>query len=170
MCIQSLSGEGTVSAVKGTISTLMDGVIPLCVVIPTNLGIIGKLTLDNKLRHNLGASTSNVDEATKITVMLLSITVTYIVLIVPMTVVVLMVDGGGRKLSDYALLIAFSNLPYLNMSLNFYLYLLSGQMFRNEVKHFLTRYCKCYSNEKESPEESAGDSGISTANTESNYI
>ena len=66
MCIQSLSGEGTVSAVKGTISTLMDGVIPLCVVIPTNLGIIGKLTLDNKLRHNLGASTSNVDEVTKI--------------------------------------------------------------------------------------------------------
>ena len=87
-----------------------------------------------------------------------------------MTLVVLMVDGGGRKLSDYALLILFSNLPYLNMSLNFYLYLLSGQMFRNEVKHFLTRYCKCYSNEKESPEESAGDSGISTANTESNYI
>ena len=119
---------------------------------------------------NLGASTSNVDEVTKITVMLLSITVTYIILIVPMTVVVLMVDGGGRKLSDYALLIAFSNLPYLNMSLNFYLYLLSGQMFRNEVKHFLTRYCKCYSNEKESPEEPAGNSSTSTAETESNYI
>ena len=78
----------------------MDGVIPLCLVIPTNLGIIGKLILDSKVRNNLGASTGSGDEVTKITVMLLSITVTYIVLVVPMTVVVLMVDGSGRKLSD----------------------------------------------------------------------
>ena len=148
----------------------MDGVIPLCFVIPANLGIIGKLILDSKVRSNLGASTSNGDEVTKITVMLLSITVTYIVLVVPMTVVVLMVDGSGRKVSDYARLIAFSNIPYLNMSLNFYLYLLSGQMFRNEVKQFLRRYCKCYSSETESHEESAGTSSISVADTDANYI
>ena len=56
------------------------------------------------------------------------------------------------------------------MSLNFYLHLLSGQMFRNEVKQLLGKYCKCKSSETERHEESAGASSISIADTDSNYI
>ena len=59
-----------------------------------------------------------------------------------MTVTVYITNAGETQ-SGLLLIVAFSNLHYLNMSLNFYLYLLSGQMFRQEVNEFLERCFRC---------------------------
>ena len=57
-----------------------------------------------------------------------------------MTVCILISRSGE---TNFNTLIAISNLPYLNMSLNFYLYFLSGKMFRNEFKRLMRRYFPC---------------------------
>ena len=59
--------------IKITISSLLFSVIPLCIVIPSNVAIIIKLFLHKKYRRSLHANCSNT-ETTKITVMLLSVT------------------------------------------------------------------------------------------------
>ena len=125
--------------IKITISSLLFSVIPLCIVIPSNVAIIIKLFLHKKHRRSLHASCSNT-ETTKITVMLLSVTVAYIVLLVPTTISIILFRLGEFS---YNTLILLSNLPYLNMSLNFYLYFLSGNMFRNEFKQLMRRYYSC---------------------------
>ena len=109
--------------------------VPLCVVIPTNLAIVVKLLLQRKERQRLGA-TSATDEATKATIMTMSVTVTYIILLLPMSIYIILTDGGR---SNHHILIALANLPYLNMSLNFYLYFLSGKMFRLETIKMLKK-------------------------------
>ena len=110
-------------------------VVPLCVVIPTNLAIVLKMLLQRKERQRLGA-TSAKDEATKVTIMTLSVTVTYIILLLPMSIYIILSDSGR---SNYHMLVVLANLPYLNMSLNFYLYFLSGKMFREETIKMLKK-------------------------------
>ena len=90
--------------------------------------------------NELGSS-SKADDTTKATIMLLSITIAYVVLMVPMmiTIVIYTYSQAG---SYYHVIIILSNLPYLNMSINFYLYFLSGKMFRYKVKEMLQRCLK----------------------------
>ena len=109
--------------------------VPLCVLIPTNLAIVVKMLLQRKERQRLGA-TSAPDEATKVTIMTLSVTITYIILLLPMSIYIILSKGGR---SNYHILVALANLPYLNMSLNFYLYFLSGKMFREETIKMLKK-------------------------------
>ena len=168
MCVHTVTSQSTAAAVKTTISTMFIGVIPLCLVIPTNIAIIVKLVIQSRVRHTLGATTT--DEVTKITVMLLSITVSYIILSLPMTVVVFRTNAGQTQYGQL-LLVAFSNLPYLNMSLNFYLYFLSGQMFRQEVREFLGRCFRCGSKAGDIQlTQNSRSSSTKTMETQSNHI
>ena len=121
--------------IKTTISNLTMAAVPLCVVIPTNLAIVVKMLLQRKKRQRLGATFAT-NEATKVTIMTLSVTVVYIILLLPMSIYIILSDGGR---SNYHILVLLANLPYLNMSLNFYLYFLSGKMFREETIKMLKK-------------------------------
>ena len=125
-----------------TFRDLLICIVPLCIVIPTNVAIIVKLIQHRKLMNELGSS-SKADDTTKATIMLLSITIAYVVLMVPMmiTIVIYTYSQAG---SYYHVIIILSNLPYLNMSINFYLYFLSGKMFRYKVKEMFQRCLKPY--------------------------
>ena len=51
-------------------------IIPLCIVIPTNIAIIVKLVVYKNYRQNLFVNSDNTAETAKITLKLLSVTVT----------------------------------------------------------------------------------------------
>ena len=109
------------------------------------------MILHGRMRRDLGV-TGNLDEMRKVTVMLLSVTVTYCVLTIPITVYIICADFElNHTEKDYLWLIVLSNLPFLNMSLNFYLYCLSGKMFRDEVRQLIRRFCRRCCKIKEAP-------------------
>ena len=125
-----------------TFRDLLICIVPLCIVIPTNVAIIVKLLHHRNLMNQLGSSTK-ADDTTKATIMLLSITIAYVVLMVPMMITIV-IYKNSRPGSYYHVIIILSNLPYLSMSINFYLYFLSGKMFRNKVKEMFQRCLKPY--------------------------
>ena len=132
--------KGKLLEIKSTISFLLMAVIPLCVVIPTNITIILKVVLQRKQRLQLGAGSSR-DETTKVTLMTLSVTISYIILLLPMSIYIFISNADQ---SNYHIIIALANLPYLNMSINFYLYFLSGKRFREETIKLLRKiFCNC---------------------------
>ena len=71
--------------------------IPLCVVIPTNLAIVLKIITHKKKRLPFGAG-SSIDETTKVTFMTLSVTISYTILLLPMSIYLLVSD---RSQSNY---------------------------------------------------------------------
>ena len=122
-----------------TFRNLLVCIIPLCIVIPTNVAIVIKLMCHKRLMQRFGTSTK-ADDTVKTTVMLLSMTITYVLLMVPMTITIIIYTNNQR--SYYGVMIILSILPYLNMSINFYLYFLSGRMFRGKVKEMLHHILK----------------------------
>ena len=128
--------------IKTTIGDLLVCIIPLCIIIPTNIAIIVRLVNHRKFRQKFD-TTSKSDETSKVTIMLMSVTVTYVILMLPMTVAMIIYNNSNPS-TYYGMIIIMSNFPYLNMSANFYLYFFSGRMFRDKVAELFTtksQYC-----------------------------
>ena len=137
--------------IKTTIGDLLVCIIPLCIVIPTNVAIVVRLVNHRKFRQQFGTGSKS-DETSKITIMLLSVTVTYVILMAPMTIIMI-IYNNSKPDNYYGMIIIMSNFPYLNMSANFYLYFLSGKMFRDKVAELFTSYVRlCCSTPKPSRE------------------
>ena len=143
--------------------TLLFSIIPLSIIIPTNIAIIVKLVIHSTIRRNLGVNT-NVDEVTKVTCMLLSVTVTFVILLVPFSVFLAISEESNTGLH-----VILTNLPYLNISINFYLYFLSGNMFRVEVKALLSKWFTKCSKTKESDEFTQLSCVTTKANSQTLY-
>ena len=59
----------------------------------------------------------------------------------PMTIIMI-IYNNSKPDNYYGMIIIMSNFPYLNMSANFYLYFLSGQMFRDKVGELFASYVR----------------------------
>ncbi len=128
----SMNMASRVLKIKDVISFLLVNVIPLCIMIPSNIAILVKLYRRYTKRRELGASNLNENERVKMTVMLSSVTVVYIVLQSPLTIYTLLY---GMKLGK--IMFVFRSLEILNGSLNFYLYFMSAKLFREKVFEML---------------------------------
>ncbi len=132
-------GLSKVLKIKDVISLLLVNVIPLCIMIPSNIAILVKLYRRYAKRRELGASNLNEDEMVKMTVMFSSVTIVYMVLQSPLTIYTLLY---GMKLGK--MMFVFRSLEILNASLNFYLYFMSAKLFREKVFEMLG----CFEGEK----------------------
>ena len=124
---------------------------PLCIVLPSNAAIIVKMIKQSKFRRQFGSNGSG-NDSVKVTIMLLSVSVAYILLVLPMAILTFIHEASNSD-THYGTVILLSNLTYLNMSVNFYLYFLSGKIFRQKLKQLLKSYlqlCAMFSKQFES--------------------
>ena len=94
------------------------------------------MIIQKTLPQNLGLN-NNTEDVAKVTVMLLSITVTFIVLLAPLFIIVQIKQFTASHVFITLYLL------YLNMSLKFYLCRLSGKMFRDEALKCFGRCVRC---------------------------
>ena len=127
------------------IRAIIYGTIPLIIVIPCNLIIMVKLYQQKRRMKLLTQSNALSDEkkSYNITVMILSVTVSYSILILPYSIYLTCCQYSATA---SGLLSILSTIPELNASINFYLYFMSSQIFKNEVKKQLSKmflFCGC---------------------------
>ncbi len=127
------------------IRAILYGTIPLVIVIPCNIMIMVKLYQQKKKMKMLTQkdALSNEKKSYNVTVMILSVTVSYSVLILPYSIYLTCCQFSGTA---SGLMSVISIIPELNASVNFYLYFLSSNVFKNEVKKQLSKiflFCGC---------------------------
>ena len=138
-------------------------VVPLCMVIPSNAAIIVKMIKQRKFRRQFDSNGSG-NDSVRVTIMLLSVSIACILLVLSMAILTVL-HKASRSDTHYGTVIILSNLPYLNMSVNFYLYFMSGKLFRQQLKQLLKNYlqlCPMFSNNFEREQE---QEQISLSNT-----
>ncbi len=121
---------------------MMVGQIPLLILIPSNLAIIIQVIRHSRQSKQLQQAEQN--EATKargVTIMVLSITVSFIILQLPFSIWSTCCDHFGP---EYRIVGNVMTLfPVINCSLNFYLYFLSSVSFRNQVSIEFSKMFAC---------------------------
>ena len=149
------------------IRAILYGTIPLIIVIPCNLIIIVKLYQQKKRMKLLTQRDAISDEkkSYNVTVMILSVTISYSVLILPFSIYLTCCQYAATA---SGLLSILSILPEINASINFYLYFLTSHVFKNEVKKQLSRMflfcgCKQFGNNLVGPVESGVSMGGSSS-------
>ena len=60
-------------------------VVPLCIVIPSNAAIIAKMIKQSKFRRQFDSNGSG-NDSVRVTIMLLSVSIAYILLVLPMAI------------------------------------------------------------------------------------
>ena len=118
----------------GDLRSLLIGQLPLLLIIPANAIIVGKV-LYQKRKMKLINEKAKGDEkrALHITIMILSVTLTYIALILPFSAFMFCCSSDKNKL------MILSILPTTNASINFYMYFLSSKIFRAEVRQQMSK-------------------------------
>ncbi len=142
------------------------GQIPLLLIIPANVIIVGKVLYQRK-KIQKGED----KRALNVTKMILSVTLTYIAFTLPLSIyqTCCNLEGKGQLSGNLAIMTAFST---INASINFYMYFLSAKIFRDEVQHqilqiFLFFGCKKGANNLVAPLEGS-TSGTGSTQTGQN--
>ncbi len=118
------------------IRRLFIAIIPLIVIIPTNIVIIVKVISQHRdMRQCIAVTQQQLTKkkSIKVTILTLSITFSYIVLNIPGNVFFLCCRENSKLISPLILL------PMLNASVNFYAYTLASAEFRKKVKLLLSK-------------------------------
>ncbi len=112
--------------------------IPLIVMIPCNIIIVIKVIYEHlKMRHSIAVTQQQVakKKSIKVSVLTLSVTISHIVLTVPVNVYILCCNKHTKR----SMFVVFTLLSMLNASLNGYAYTLSSKDFRNKVKSIFVK-------------------------------
>ena len=116
---------------------------PLLIITAINIAIIIRLVQCQRIRQNLTTSNTGDDKTIGMTMMILSITVSYTVLNLPFVVYFATGDEGSR-LNVNEMHPAIFLCPFLNAMSNAYLYFFSGSVFREAVFEFFKKVkAKC---------------------------
>ncbi len=131
-----------VMLIKDKASVLLRSFIPIAILVPTNLIIIIKLFRQKQARANMrNPSSQNPDKTSKITRMIVSASIAFIITVTPISVANLIIP---RRFWDSDPLFVILGFVYrLNPVLNFYIYFLSGSLFRKELKLWLSSLKMC---------------------------
>ena len=126
--------------IKDRITESLKTFIPVPLVTLCNLAIFVKLYQIRKHRSELGASSVDISESQRMNVMIISITVLFVILLAPSSIYSSIhgLDNFIDPISSVLYQVAL-----LNPSANFYVYFISGSLFRTEVlKWFRSKVCQ----------------------------
>ncbi len=120
--------------IKDLISILLRSFIPMGIIVPANLVIIIKLFRQKQERSRMTTGRANSSEQTsRVTWMIVSASLSYVLTVAPINIYLFATDNKTD------IILPILGLIYrINPVLNFYLYFLSGGLFKAEVKIFLT--------------------------------
>ncbi len=125
--------------IKGIITTvLLRTVLPVVVIIPSNLVIIVKLLRQKQARSNMTNTPAATDSQTqKTTWMIVSASISFVIMSTPLSIYLMIIykeifHGEDQILPILALIYRLSPV------VNFYCYFLSGGLFKEEVKKWLS--------------------------------
>ena len=121
---------------KDSISELLTSFIPICIMIPANITIFVKLYLRVQAQKQLGVINQNENKLVQMTLMLATVTITFIVLVSPLSFYMMVI---GFRFGD-PLLDIFICLEGFNPACNILLYFMTGKMFRDKV---VALFCSC---------------------------
>ena len=127
--------------------TILRMIIPFCSLLICNCAIIYKLLKERKVRKHLDSAAEHSDSLRSLIVMLLTVSFFCLVSIAPMRIMITIFGSPpiGWKIQKQwqaKALFHFSFAVLLinaNHSINFILYLISGQQFRNAIKDMMTK-------------------------------
>ncbi len=122
--------------IKFQISLLLLSVVPLSIIIPTNIIIVVSLVRHQQAQRTM-RNASRTNETRKVTLMLTSVSVAFIIFVSPLAIHFL---AGGHSGTTLHGIVAF--LAFVNIVVNFFLYFFSGDIFRQEVFKWMTSLCK----------------------------
>jgi hypothetical protein len=115
-------------------------------------------TIETQTNANVSKNKTKNADNRRLTIMLLVISLTFFITSVPI-VTLQTIDLAGMIDKTYSLSVIkgiFLCLQYLNHSLNFFLYAISGKTFRGEAINMLTRYFYFYK-KKPTPQLTTND-------------
>ncbi len=118
------------------------GQIPILLLIPSNTVIIIKLWNQRRKWKNLKTNNQQKREERRsfqLTVMILSLTITFIILTLPFSIYMMAFYKSEQRSADAKVRNILSVLPIINASITFYLYFLSSEIYRKEVKKQLVK-------------------------------
>ena len=125
--------------IKDRASVLLRSLIPIVILIPSNLIIIITLFRQKWARRNMtNTSNQNADKTSKITWMIVCASLGFIIAVAPNSIAQLLIRRE-RFASDPIILIT-GFIYRLNPSINFYIYFLSGSLFREELKMWVSSF------------------------------
>ncbi len=127
--------------VTSTIKVLLRGIVPLTIVIISNIIVIVKvLQQKRKLKMSKINNETEVKKSIRLTYMILSVTVSFFILMMPPTVY----RFCCKNIANYRNIDrVFKIFPEINVSINFFLYSLSSRDVQKAVGRQLAKLCKC---------------------------
>ena len=137
--------------IKPVITTLfLRTLLPVAIILPSNIGIIVKLWKQKEARSAMvNTSTQNVGrgqcqgqgQASKTTWMIVSASLAFILMSTPLSVYLMIRYSNRDKFKGTDTVLEILGLIYrLSPAVNFYCYFLSGGLFKQEVKKWLTEF------------------------------
>ena len=138
------SGPEYIEAAKWMIiaGTLIYSIIPACIVLILNILIVIQLTIQHQKRKYM-TETPHTDQLTETTAMLMTVSMAFIVFVVPINIAHCFTMFLGESIftstnpTVVILREVAQTLQQLNYSINFFLYVLSSERFRQKVKEIL---------------------------------
>ena len=127
--------------IKEYLSEALNALIPMTIIIPSNIIILVKFHQHKRARAHLGSQGSNQPGMGKMTAMVLTMTTGFVFLMSPYTLYyyIFGIMPGWDHVSDTLIIIGS-----INPSINIWLYIVSGQSFRQEVMSWIKRRCPCF--------------------------
>ncbi len=148
--------------------------IPLIILIPSNATIIIKILMQRrKWKKMTNQQKNNERKSFKLTVMVLSVTGCYIVLALPFSIFLLCCFSKENRSAYEKIRIGLTILPFINATINGYLYFLSSEMYRKEVKKTLIKWAQffgCFKGRVEPMGEASKSVKSSTSETTKSKI
>ena len=152
-CDAAAGHETLVMEVWPWVDTCLYSLLPFIIIFILNILIIHKVIIARKHRQSMSNSTSSSggsgsgEGSAKVTVMLLTISFTFLITTLPMNITIITTAFWNPYVTTLATASKFKlartiseMLMYTNHSINFYLYLLTGQKFRQQlVKIFCSK-------------------------------
>ncbi len=124
---------------KDLASVLLRSLIPIVVLIPSNLIIIITLFRQKWARMNMtNTSNQHLDKTSKITWMIVCASVGFIITVTPISIAQLLIRRERFATDPIILITGF--IYRLNPTINFYIYFLSGSLFREELKNWVLSF------------------------------
>ena len=154
LCTSKLDYEFFVINMWPWIDAILYSLLPFVVIILLNSLIIHKVIHAQRNRQTISTSKSaqsdNRESSTKLTVLLLTISFTFLITTLPMNAMIIAIAIKGSYASSYEEASKFrlgqtisTLLMYTNHGINFYLYLLTGQKFRQELVAMFRECMSC---------------------------
>ncbi len=128
---------------KDITSELLVSVVPLLIIIPSNIALIIKMYKKRKQRQQLGVSTARgPNNSLKFNAMIISVTTAFVIFYLPYTLYIFITNYDLSGVIDEILL----TLASCNPAVNCYLYFLSADLFKQKVINDMKKIFNCCTN------------------------